>query len=196
MDSETADPRCPWCLSTERYQRYHDEEWGLACTDERSLFELLNLEGAQAGLSWITILNKRERYRQVFKNFEPRAVARLTDRTIERLVTDPGIVRHRGKIRGVVTNARSLLAMHEQGESLAELVWGFVDATPVDNRYATMAEVPGSTPASIAMSRELKRRGFTFVGPTICYAFMQAAGLVNDHLLSCPGHARVIAARA
>ena len=191
-----ADGRCPWCLGSALYVDYHDSEWGVPCRDERTLFEMINLEGAQAGLSWITILKRREAYRRLFRGFDPARLARFDAADIERLVADPGIVRHRGKIAAVVGNARALLKMHEGGETLGELVWGFVDGEARQNRPGSMADVPASTPVSKMLSRELKARGFAFVGPTIAYAFMQAAGLVNDHLDGCPRQAEVAALSA
>ena len=192
----SADGRCPWCLGSALYVDYHDNEWGVPCRDERTLFEMINLEGAQAGLSWITILRRREAYRRLFHAFEPTRLARFDAADIERLVANPDIVRHRGKIAAVAGNARALLKMHEAGETLGELVWGFVDGEARQNRPGSMADVPASTPLSTALSRELKARGFAFVGPTIAYAFMQAAGLVNDHLDGCPRQAEVAALAA
>ena len=183
--------RCPWCLGSALYVDYHDSEWGVPCRDERTLFEMLNLEGAQAGLSWITILKRREAYRRLFHRFEPTRLATFDAADVERLVLVPDIVRHRGKIAAVAGNARALLRMHGSGETLSELVWGFVDGEPLQNRPGSMGEVPASTATSEALSRELKARGFAFVGPTIAYAFMQAAGLVNDHLDGCPRQAEV-----
>lgn len=185
--------RCPWCLGSALYVDYHDTEWGVPCRDERALFEMLNLEGAQAGLSWITILKRREAYRRLFLGFQPAPLARFDDTDIERIVANPAIVRHRGKVAAVAGNARALLRMHEAGESLAGVVWELVDGKPLQNRPATLAEVPSSTPLSTTLSRELKVRGFAFVGPTIAYAFMQAAGLVNDHVSGCPRQAAVAA---
>jgi len=147
---------------------------------------MINLEGAQAGLSWITILNKREHYRRVFHNFDPKRLARMTDARIEKLVLDPGIVRHRGKIEAVRGNAQAFLRMEKEGEDFAGFIWSFVDHKPIQNRPKTLKDVPGKTEASDALSKALKKRGFKFVGSTICYAFMQAAGLVNDHVISCP----------
>ena len=192
-DSVDEEGRCPWCLGSALYVDYHDSEWGVPCRDERSLFEMLNLEGAQAGLSWITILKRREAYRRLFHGFDPGRLATFDDADIARVVANPGIVRHRGKVKAVAGNARALLRMHERGETLDALVWGFVDGAPVQNRPHAMSEVPTSTAVSTALSRELKRLGFAFVGPTIAYAFMQAAGLVNDHLDSCPRQAAVAA---
>lgn len=193
--SETVDTRCPWCLSSELYRDYHDKEWGVPCRDPTQLFELINLEGAQAGLSWITILNKREGYRKLFLGFDPERIARMRDSRLDKIATDPSIVRHKGKVYAVRGNAQALLAMQREGEDFAEFVWSFVDGKVVQNRYASMDKVPASTPESLAMSRALKKKGFKFVGATICYAFMQAAGMVNDHLLSCPRHAQLTGKR-
>ncbi len=166
-------------------QAYHDDEWGVPVHDDVRLFELVVLEGAQAGLSWSTILNKRDRYRQVFAGFEPARVAEFDAATIDRLLVDPGIVRNRAKVEATVANARVTLAVQAGEGSLDALLWSFVDGRPTPNRWVTAAEVPVSTPASEAMSRELRRRGFRFVGPTICYALMQATGMVDDHLSDC-----------
>lgn len=178
--------RCSWCLGEELYERYHDEEWGVSCRDGRTLFEMLNLEGAQAGLSWITILRKRDNYRRLFANFEADKVAIFTEHEVDQLVQDAGIVRHRGKIEAVIANAQALLKLEAEGESFVEFLWSFVEGTTVINRPRVLADVPSKTDASTAMSRALKKRGFKFVGPTTCYAFMQASGMVNDHLLDCP----------
>jgi DNA-3-methyladenine glycosylase I len=168
--------------------RYHDEAWGVPQRDDRVLFEFLVLEGAQAGLSWSTILRKREAYRHAFAGFDPEAVARFTDADAARLLADPGIVRNRLKVHGAIRNARATLALAGEKGSLSDFLWDFVGGAPVVNAWRSMAEVPAETEASRAMSRELKRRGFTFVGPTICYAFMQATGMVNDHLVDCFRH--------
>ena len=178
--------RCPWAEASDAERAYHDTEWGVPVRDDHRLFEMLTLEGAQAGLSWSTILNKREGYRRLFAQFDPAKVARFTDKRIEKLLMDPAIVRHRGKVESTVSNARAVLAIQKEVGSLAEFIWSFVDGKPVQSRFAKMSDVPSETPVSKAMSKELKRRGFRFVGPTICYAFMQAAGLVNDHLVNCP----------
>jgi len=191
--SDPDEGRCPWCLGSALYVDYHDGEWGVPCRDERTLFEMLNLEGAQAGLSWITILKRREAYRRLFAEFDPVALAAFGAADVDRIVANPEIVRHRGKVAAVPGNARALLRMHEAGETLTELVWSFVDGTPLQNHPTAMADVPASTDTSKALSKELKRRGFAFVGPTIAYAFMQAAGLVNDHIVSCPRQAEVAA---
>jgi len=170
------------------YVAYHDEEWGVPLYGERELFELLTLEGAQAGLSWSTILRKREGYRAAFESFAPSRVARFDDRDVERLLADPGIVRNRLKIESTIANARAVLALDGGFE---EVLWSYVGGSPKVNRFRTLAEIPAETAESKAMSKELKRRGFRFVGPTVCYAFMQAAGLVNDHTVDCFRHAQV-----
>ena len=183
--------RCDWCGTDPLYVAYHDEEWGVPLRDERKLFEFLILDGAQAGLSWRTILHKRENYRRAFDGFDAARMARYTPRKIESLLKDPGIVRNRLKVTSAVTNARAFLEFGKAGESFAEFLWGFVDGRPVQNRWRRLAEIPAHTPASDAMSKALQARGFKFVGSTICYAFMQAAGLVNDHLVTCPRHKEV-----
>jgi DNA-3-methyladenine glycosylase I len=177
--------RCAWCGTDPLYVDYHDHEWGVPNRDERHLFEMLTLEGAQAGLSWLTILRKREGYRRAFLGFDPEAIARFDAARVAELLADPGIVRNRLKVESTVRNARALLALHEQGETLANLLWGFVDQVPRHNAWASLAQVPARTPESDLMSRELKRRGFSFVGSTICQALMQAVGMVNDHTLDC-----------
>jgi DNA-3-methyladenine glycosylase I len=175
--------RCAWVPADDPlYVAYHDEEWGVPIRDPRALFELLNLEGAQAGLSWSTILRKREGYRKAFAGWDVEAIARYGERDVERLLGDAGIVRHRGKIEAVVGNARAVLALDVP---FAELLWSFVDGEPRRNKWRTVAQIPASTPESAALSKELKRRGFRFIGPTTCYAFMQAAGLVDDHTTDC-----------
>ncbi len=175
--------RCAWVpLDDPLYVAYHDEEWGVPQRDDRRLFELLNLEGAQAGLSWATILHKREGYRKAFAGWEIEAVARFGERDVERLLGDAGIVRHRGKIEAAIGNARAALALDVP---LGELLWSFVGGETRVNDFRTVAEIPAQTPESAAMSKELKRRGFRFTGPTTCYAFMQAAGLVDDHTADC-----------
>lgn len=188
-------PRCAWGNSgDEAYRAYHDLEWGVPVHDERHLFELLVLEGAQAGLSWSTILRRRDGYRRAFAGFDPATVAAFDDADIERLLADPGIVRNRAKIGAAIGNARATLELHAAGTSLVEHLWSFVDGRPVVNRFPSLAEIPAQTEASHAMSRDLRRRGFRFVGPTICYALMQSAGLVNDHELRCFRWAEVQAA--
>jgi DNA-3-methyladenine glycosylase I len=175
--------RCAWVpLADPLYVAYHDDEWGVPQRDERGLFELLNLEGAQAGLSWSTILHKREGYRTAFAGWDVEAIARFGERDVDRLLGDAGIVRHRGKIEAVIGNARATL---ELDVPLGELLWSFVGGEPRVNDFRTVAEIPAQTPESAAMSKELKRRGFRFTGPTTCYALMQAAGLVDDHTPDC-----------
>lgn len=180
--------RCPWCGADPLYVAYHDSEWGVPCHDERRLFEFLILEGMQAGLSWLTILRKRENFRHAFDGFAAEKIARYGERDIARLMADPGIVRNRLKILAAIGNARATLALKEAGSSLDELLWRFIDGRPVINHWRTPDEVPVSTPAAEALSKELSRRGFRFVGPTIVYALMQATGMVNDHLVTCPRH--------
>jgi DNA-3-methyladenine glycosylase I len=177
--------RCPWCLGSEAYVEYHDREWGVPVHDDRTLFEFLILEGAQAGLSWSTILAKRANYRRAFARFDPRRVAAFDAVTIRRLLVDPGIVRNRLKIRGAVTNARAFLGVQREFGTFDAYVWRFVGGRPLRRRPRSMRDVPASSEASDAMSRDLKKRGFTFVGSTICYAFMQAVGMVDDHLRTC-----------
>lgn len=177
--------RCPWADASDSERAYHDTEWGVPVRDDRRLFEMLTLEGAQAGLSWSTILNKREGYRRAFTRFDPAKVARFTAERVDELLLDASIVRHRGKIESTIGNAKAVLAAQKEVGSLAELLWSFVEGETVTNAWSSMDDVPAATPVSKAMSKELKRRGFRFVGPTTCYAFMQAAGMVNDHLSSC-----------
>ena len=177
--------RCGWVNDDPFYQRYHDEEWGVPSYDDRHLFEMLLLEGAQAGLSWYTILKKRENYRRAFDGFDPARIARYTDRKQAKLLENEGIVRNRLKVAAAVQNARSYLALCETHGSLADYLWSFVDGRPARNRFRRLADVPVSTPVSEALSKDLKRHGFKFVGATICYAFMQAVGMVNDHVTSC-----------
>ncbi len=187
-DIPTLTDRCPWCGTEPLYVAYHDEEWGVPQHDDRMLFEMLTLEGAQAGLSWWTVLQKRDGYRRAFDNFDIARIAQYTDDDIARLVADAGIIRHAGKIRATIGNARAFLELQAREGSFDRWLWQFVDGQPHINRPQTMAEVPGKTPLSDTLSRELKRHGFKFVGSTICYAFAQATGMVNDHLLSCPRH--------
>ncbi|ENO82189.1 DNA-3-methyladenine glycosylase I [Thauera mechernichensis] len=177
--------RCAWCGNDPMYVAYHDTEWGVPSHDDRHLFEMLVLEGAQAGLSWITILRKREHYRHVFADFDAERVARYTDNDVMRLLADPGIVRNRLKVASAIANARAVLDARERFGSLDALVWQFVDGVPRNDVRRSLADVPAETAASRAMSRELKRLGFRFVGPTVCYAFMQAVGMVNDHVEGC-----------
>jgi DNA-3-methyladenine glycosylase I len=188
--------RCPWPGTDPLYLDYHDREWGTPLHDDRLLFELLILEGAQAGLSWITILRKRDRYREVFGGFDPARVARFTPARVARLLADPGIVRNRQKIEGAVRNARCAIAVVREFGSLDAYLWSFVNGQPIVNNWKSMREVPARTPKSDEMSRDLVARGFRFVGPMICYAFMQATGMVNDHLVSCFRHATCAAVQA
>lgn len=178
--------RCAWCGEDPLYVKYHDEEWGKPCHDERLLFELLILEGAQAGLSWITILRKRENYRKAFDNFDVKKIARYTERDVERLMNDPGIVRNRLKINSTIVNARAYLKLAEEYGGLDAYLWRFVDGEPLQPRWRSMSEVPARTALSDALSKDLGRRGFKFVGSTICYAYMQATGMSNDHVAGCP----------
>jgi DNA-3-methyladenine glycosylase I len=181
-------PRCKWPGSDPLYLEYHDHEWGVPLRDSRALFEMLQLEGAQAGLSWITILRKRENYRRAFDGFDPVKIARYTPAKIEKLMANEGIVRNRLKIEGVVTSAKAYLAMEKEGVSFSDFLWDFVDGEPILNRLKLGGPIPAETEISKKMSRELKKRGFKFVGPTIVYAFMQAVGMVNDHLVTCYRH--------
>ena len=180
--------RCGWCGDDELYQSYHDNEWGEPLHDEQKLFEFLCLEGAQAGLSWITILRKRENYRAAFDHFDAEKIARYDDVRIASLLANPGIVRNKLKVNGFVKNARAYLQMREQGISLDDYCWNYVARKPIQNHWKSMAQMPANTALSDAMAKDLKTRGFTFVGSTICYAFMQATGLVNDHLVECFRH--------
>ncbi len=185
----SAEPvRCPWPANDPLMIRYHDEEWGLPIHDERTHFEFLVLEGAQAGLSWTTILRKREAYRKAYRGFDPQAVARFTAKSVARLVADPGIVRNRLKIESSIRNARAFLAVQRQFGSFDRYLWGFVDGRPVVNRWTELSQIPASTPLSDRVSADLKERGFSFVGSTIVYAHLQAVGVVNDHLLGCFRH--------
>ncbi|MBV5339211.1 MAG: DNA-3-methyladenine glycosylase I [Deltaproteobacteria bacterium] len=177
--------RCPWCGDDPLYREYHDHEWGVPLHDDVRLFEMLTLEGAQAGLSWLTILRKREGYRRAFAGFDPLKVAAFSEDDIVRLLADPGIVRNRLKIASTITNARTVLEVQNRYGSLDRYLWSFVDGAPIRNCWSTMGEVPASTQLSDTMSKELKRLGFRFVGSTICYALMQATGMVNDHLTGC-----------
>jgi DNA-3-methyladenine glycosylase I len=180
--------RCEWVPEADpAYLAYHDEEWGVPSRDDRHLFEMLTLEGAQAGLSWSTILRKRDGYRQAFAGFDPAKVARFSDEDVERLLADPGIVRNRLKVESTVNNARRVLEL----DSLSDYLWSFVDGEPLMNRWRKLGEIPAETAESKAMSKDLKKHGFRFVGPTICYAFMQACGLVNDHVVDCFRYAEV-----
>ena len=187
--------RCDWGVENDPpYLAYHDEEWGVPSRDESHLFELLVLEGAQAGLSWATILRKREGYRRAFLGFDPDAIARFRARDVDRLLADPGIVRNRLKIESAVENARRVLELRESSAGFAAYLWGFVGGEPIVGRWRALREIPAQTAESRALSADLKQRGFRFVGPTVCYAFMQAAGLVNDHVTSCFRYAELTSA--
>ena len=181
--------RCPWPKLDPLYIRYHDEEWGVPEYDDRALYEKLILDGFQAGLSWITILRKRENFRQAFDGFEPTLIARYTPRKVEKLMQNAGIVRNRMKIEGAILSARAYLDVMEQGEGFARLLWSFVDGRPKVNHFRSISQVPAETAVSRRISKELGSRGFKFCGPTIIYAFMQAVGMVNDHIVSCHRHA-------
>ncbi|XNM55151.1 DNA-3-methyladenine glycosylase I [Escherichia coli] len=176
--------RCGW-VSHMLYIAYHDNEWGVPETDSKKLFEMICLEGQQAGLSWITVLKKRENYRACFHQFDPVKVAAMQEEDVERLVQDAGIIRHRGKIQAIIGNARAYLQMEQNGEPFVDFVWSFVNHQPQVTQATTLSEIPTSTSASDALSKALKKRGFKFVGTTICYSFMQACGLVNDHVVGC-----------
>ena len=180
--------RCPWCGDDPLYRAYHDHEWGVPLHDDVRLFEMLTLEGAQAGLSWLTILRKREGYRRAFAGFDPQKVAAFNDDDIARLLADPGIVRNRLKIASTISNARIVLEVQRRCGSLDSYLWSFVNGEPIRNEWQAMSEIPASTKLSDNMSKELKKLGFRFVGSTICYAFMQATGMVNDHLTGCCRH--------
>lgn len=188
MQSTKSPHRCEWVGDNSLYQQYHDEEWGVPCFNDQTLFEFLLLESAQAGLSWITVLRKREHYRKVFDQFDPGKIARYSDQKVETLLQDSGIIRNRLKVQSAVTNARIFLEIQAEFGSFSEYIWQFVDAEPVINHWATQDDVPTSTQQSDAMSKTLKQRGFKFVGSTICYAYMQATGMVNDHTIDCFRH--------
>jgi DNA-3-methyladenine glycosylase I len=191
--------RCPWAADDPLYVAYHDREWGVPLHDDRRLFEMLVLEGAQAGLSWITILRKREGYREAFDGFDPERISRYGRRELAALLKHPGIVRNRAKIAAAVQNARAFLRLVDQTGSFDRHLWSFVGGRPRINRFRSLKQVPAETPESRALSADLRRRGFGFVGPTICYAFMQATGMVNDHLTGCfrhPGRAPTVGSAA
>lgn len=177
--------RCGWVSQDPLYIAYHDNEWGVPETDSKKLFEMICLEGQQAGLSWITVLKKLENYRACFHQFDPVKVAAMQEEDVERLVQDAGIIRHRGKIQAIIGNARAYLQMEQNGEPFVDFVWSFVNHQPQVTQATTLSEIPTSTSASDALSKALKKRGFKFVGTTICYSFMQACGLVNDHVVGC-----------
>jgi DNA-3-methyladenine glycosylase I len=177
--------RCDWADRSELEQSYHDHEWGVEIHDDRTLFEFLVLEGAQAGLSWSTILRKREGYRRAFDNFDARKISQYSENTVSRLLTNPEIIRNRLKINATITNARAFLQVQKEFGSFDRYIWQFVDGKPTQNSWRKMTDIPSSTPESDAMSKDLKKRGFKFIGATICYAFMQAVGMVNDHVVDC-----------
>ena len=177
--------RCQWCGDDPLYVAYHDDEWAIPVHDDQKLFEMLTLEGAQAGLSWITILRKRENYRQAFDQFQPQLVAQYDEAKIAALLANPGIVRNKLKVRSTVSNAQALLQVQAEFGSFDRYIWQFVGGQPIQNAWKSLAEIPAQTPAAEKMSKDLKKRGFRFMGPTICYAFMQATGMVNDHTVDC-----------
>lgn len=187
--SDEIDKRCPWCLSDPAYIAYHDQEWGRPIFDSKKLWECLLLESFQAGLSWITILRKREGFRAAFAGFDPNKVAEFTAEEVSRLVQDASIIRHRGKIEAAIKGAQAWQEI-EARDGFSNFIWGFVDGAPIDNQRRAIGDVPAQTERSQALSKALKAEGFKFCGPTISYAFMQAAGLVNDHLIACPAHSR------
>jgi DNA-3-methyladenine glycosylase I len=184
MSKTATKARCPWCGDDPLYQAYHDHEWGTPLFDNRRLFEFLILEGAQAGLSWITVLRKREAYRIAFAQFDPEQIAKFDQNNIADLMQNPGIIRNRLKIESTIINAKAYLKLSEQ-HSFSDYLWNFVNGQPIINNWSSMKEIPSKTAISDQMSKELKKRGFKFVGSTICYAFMQATGMVDDHLLTC-----------
>ena len=183
--------RCPWPGVDPLYRKYHDEEWGVPLHDDLKLFEFLVLEGMQAGLSWSTVLRKRENFRRLFAGFDPERVALFDSRRIELLLQDPSIIRNRRKVEGAVTNARAFLKVSEEFGSFDEYIWRFVDGRPLINRWESLSQLPATSPESILLSKDLVARGFKFVGPTICYAHMQATGMVNDHLTTCFRHSEL-----
>jgi DNA-3-methyladenine glycosylase I len=183
--------RCPWCEGFDLYREYHDKEWGVPLRDDQALFELLILEGAQAGLSWSTVLKKRENYRIAFDHFSPEKIARYDDGKVAELLANPGIIRNRLKIAATITNAKAYLLLQQSEQKFSGFVWQFVNGKPIQNKRRSLSEVPAKTKESDAMSKALLKAGFKFVGSTICYAFMQASGMVNDHLVSCHRHSKV-----
>ena len=181
-------PRCGWASADPLYEKYHDSEWGRPLKDDHALFELLTLEGCQAGLSWNTVLRKRENYRKAYDGFDPKKIAKYTPAKLAKLLTDPGIIRHRGKIEASVSNAKAYLAVVEREGSFAKFLWSFVSGKPMKNHPKSLKDVPASSLESDAMSKALQKAGFKFVGSTICYAFMQASGMVDDHIVGCHRH--------
>ncbi len=186
---------CPWCTSHPIYQAYHDQEWGVPVYDDNRLFEYLILEGAQAGLSWFTILKRRESYRQAYDAFIPHIVAQYDETKVQQLLVNEGIIRNRLKVRGSIINAQCFLAVQQEFGSFSKYLWNFVDGKPIVNHFKSMSEMPATTSVSDALSKDLKKRGFKFVGSTIMYAFMQAVGMVNDHLITCVRHDELIRKR-
>lgn len=186
----TGQTRCGWCTSDQAYIDYHDQEWGVPCHDDRKLFEFLILEGAQAGLNWLTILKRRKGYNNAFANFDVHTVAQFNDDDIARLLNDKGIIRNRLKVNSAITNARAFIKVQEEFGSFSGYIWRFVNHQPIINQWQSLGQVPVTTPESDAMGRDLKKRGFKYVGSTICYAYMQAMGLVNDHITSCIAYGR------
>jgi DNA-3-methyladenine glycosylase I len=184
--------RCGWGVSDPLYLQYHDEEWGVPVHDDRRLFEMLVLEGAQAGLSWLTVLRKRKAFRKAFDNFDPLKVSRYSEKRVGKLLQNSGIIRNRLKIEAAIKNAKSFLQVNKEFGSFDRYLWQFVDYRPIQNRWTRLKDIPARTPESDAMSKDLKKRGFSFVGSTICYAFMQAVGMVNDHLVGCYRYKEVI----
>ena len=183
--------RCPWCEGFDLYREYHDTEWGVPLRNDQALFELLMLEGAQAGLSWSAVLKKRESYRLAFDQFDPKKIARYDDKKVAELLVDPGIIRNRLKVASTITNAKAYLSLKKDGQSFSQFLWAFVQDQPMQNKRRSISELSAKTPESDAMSKALKKAGFKFVGSTICYAFMQASGMVNDHLTSCHRHSTI-----
>ncbi len=180
--------RCGWCHGDDLYRKYHDEEWGVPCRDDDTLFEFLILEGAQAGLSWITVLRKRDHYRKVFDNFDARKIALYDEKKVEELLRDPGIIRNRLKVHSAIRNAKAFLKVQKKYGSFTDFIWQFVNNETIHNNFSSIKENPSSTEISDQISNALKKEGFNFVGSTICYAFMQATGMVNDHIVSCHRH--------
>lgn len=184
-------PRCGWVTDDPLYIDYHDKEWGVPIYKEKQLFEFLILEGAQAGLSWITVLKKRECYRELFDHFDPEKIARYTEKKAQKILTNPGIIRNRLKVQSAITNAQAYLEVKEELGSFSDYIWSFVDGKPIQNKWKHLKEVPAATEISDKMSKDLKKRGFKFIGSTICYAYMQAVGMVNDHITTCYRHHEV-----
>jgi DNA-3-methyladenine glycosylase I len=183
--------RCPWCEGFDLYRQYHDTEWGVPLRNSQALFELLILEGAQAGISWSTVLKKRETYREAFDDFDPKKIARYGDKKVAQLLANPGIIRNRLKVAATITNAQAFLALEKSGQTFNDFLWSFVNNKPIQNKRRSLSEIPARSQESDAMSKALLKAGFKFVGSTICYAFMQASGMINDHLITCHRHSAV-----